>query len=92
MSLVSYLSLSDNPGKMAYEARKTLNNYRFFIERQIECIDKCNVVKKANWRLVDNPTIKKEQKSDEKEEKQYKMIIPERRSRQSGEVRATSPV
>ena len=75
MSLVSYLSLSNNPGKMAYEARKTLNNYRFFIERQIECIDKCNVVKKANWRLVDNPTIKKEQKSDEKEEKQYKIRL-----------------
>lgn len=49
MSLVSYLSLSTNPGKMAFEARKTLKPYRDFLNRQIQCIDRCNVVKKAEW-------------------------------------------
>lgn len=56
MSLVSYLSLSPDPGKMAYEARKTLRPYRTFLERQIQCIDKCNVVKKAEWTLLPNET------------------------------------
>lgn len=49
MSLVSYLSLSPDPGKMAFEARKTLKPYRDFLNRQIQCIDRCNVVKKAEW-------------------------------------------
>lgn len=49
MSLVSYLSLSTDPGKMAFEARKTLKPYRDFLNRQIQCIDRCNVVKKAEW-------------------------------------------
>ena len=49
MSLVSYLSLSTNPGKMEFEARKTLKPYRDFLNRQIQCIDRCNVVKKAEW-------------------------------------------
>ena len=41
---------------MAYEARKTLRPYRTFLERQIQCIDKCNVVKKAEWTLLPNET------------------------------------
>ena len=52
MSLVSYLSLSKDPGKMAYEVRRTLNTYRIFLDRQIQCIDMCNVVKKAEWILL----------------------------------------
>lgn len=34
---------------MAFEARKTLKPYRDFLNRQIQCIDRCNVVKKAEW-------------------------------------------
>lgn len=60
MSLLSYLTLDENAGKLAYQVRRVLKPYREYLERQIQCIDLCNVVKKAKWTLLKNPPKNKD--------------------------------
>ena len=60
MSLLSYLALDENAGKLAYQVRRVLKPYREYLERQIQCIDLCNVVKKAKWTLLKNPPKNKD--------------------------------
>lgn len=78
MSILSYSALN-LPHCVYSNVRGGLFPYRIYLEKQIKCINDCNVIKRVKWKLVSPPQKDSQdnrQKNDIQEQKVQIKLVP----------------